>query len=424
MSASSSSETPTADTPAAEPDGEVRSPAAPLAGVLVIDATRHLPGPLCARLLADLGARVIKLEEPGAGDPVRQAIPRLDGRSSLAALLLSGHQSLAIDLKAPDARASVEQLLSHADVLLESFRPGTLERLGLAPRELRQRFPALVICSLSGWGQSGPYAERAGHDLTYQAVAGTLASRPQMPATQTADMIGGWSAATSVIAALYRRRIDGQGCWIDQALLDAAAHANLTGWAGEADGAKEVGQPLLLTGALPIYGLYRTADRGYLALGTLEIKFWRRFCEAAGRPDLVRLPLRAGAEEASRQIAELIAGRSRRQWNELCVAHDLPVEVVLSCREALAHPQVAHRQLLRDAADGLPRLGFPALFDGVRPRGAEHVPDLGEHSRALVEEFDLLIAASSKRRAGIGRRFSLRGWAERRLTGWFGKRRL
>ena len=136
----------------------------PLDGILVVDLSRHLPGPLASRLLADLGARVIKVEEPTYGDPVRQAIPRKDGRSALAALLLAGHESLAFDLKAPKARESFEQLLSHADVLLESFRPGTLARLGLPPDELRRRFPELILCSVSGFGQGGPLAPQAGHD--------------------------------------------------------------------------------------------------------------------------------------------------------------------------------------------------------------------------------------------------------------------
>ncbi|HSL81199.1 MAG TPA: CaiB/BaiF CoA-transferase family protein, partial [Thermoanaerobaculia bacterium] len=162
----------------------------PLRGILVVDLSRHLPGPLAAQLLASLGARVVKVEEPRAGDPVRLAPPvvRTGPRtgtgptSSLAALLLSGVESVALDLKRPGGREVLERLLERADVLLETFRPGTLARLGFPPEELRERFPRLVVCSLSGWGEDGPYAARAGHDLTYQALAGALAPTAATPA--------------------------------------------------------------------------------------------------------------------------------------------------------------------------------------------------------------------------------------------------
>src|SRR5262245_14455405 len=209
---------------------------APLAGLFVVDLTRHLPGPLAARLLADLGARVVKVEEPREGDPVRAAAPLVEGKSPLAAVLLAGVESVALDLKQPAAVEILRGLLARADVLLESFRPGTLDRLGLAPTILRERYPRLVVCSISGWGQEGPYAPRAGHDITYQAIGGALASTASTPPLPVADVVGAWSAVTSVLAALLARERGGPdagGAWIDQALLDAAVHANVTGWAAE-----------------------------------------------------------------------------------------------------------------------------------------------------------------------------------------------
>ncbi len=392
-------------------DGQDKGDDRPLAGLLVVDLSRYLPGPLTTRLLADLGARVIKLEEPKLGDPVRQAIPQKRGQSSLAALLLSGHESLALDLKNPRAAQVVEELLPHADVLVESFRPGTLERLGLAPRRLRQRFPRLVICSLTGWGQDGPRAHRAGHDLTYQAIAGSLAATGSMPAVQVADLVGAWSAVTAILAALYNRQRSGAGCWIDQALLDAAGHANLTAWASEADGPKAVAEALPLTGALPCYDLYPTRDGGLLALGALEPRFWQRFCRAVERRDLLHLQY-SRRPENRHAIAELIRSRNRQEWAELMAEHDLPVDPVLSAAEALAEPQVAHRDLVRRGPDQQLRAGFPALFNDRRPRGGEVVPRLGEHSRNLVEEFGLSAARSRRQRraAGLGRRFSLKRW--------------
>ncbi|HZF12680.1 MAG TPA: CaiB/BaiF CoA-transferase family protein, partial [Thermoanaerobaculia bacterium] len=207
--------------------------ARPLAGVLVVDLSRHLPGPLAAHLLADLGARVVKVEEPVHGDPVRQAPPHRHGQGALATLLLSGVESIALDLKQPAAREVVRRLAGRADVLLESFRPGTLARLGLDPAELRAANPRLVVGSLSGWGQEGPWAGRAGHDLSYQATAGTLAASvggaggPRVPAVTVADLVGAWSVVTAVLAALVERGRSGEGGRIDAALVDAAAHANL-----------------------------------------------------------------------------------------------------------------------------------------------------------------------------------------------------
>ena len=229
--------------------------ASPLAGLRVVDLSRNLPGPLTARLLADLGARVIKVEEPKEGDPVRTAPPVREGIGALGAILLSGVESIALDLKQPAGQEILGRLLERADVLIEGFRPGTMARLGFSPEDLKTRYPRLVVCSISGWGQEGPYAARAGHDLTYQAVAGTLAPGASMPTALQADLTGAWSAATSILAALLERQTTGQGRRIDAALLDAGVHANLVGWASEAGGGKGVGERLPLTGALPCYNV-------------------------------------------------------------------------------------------------------------------------------------------------------------------------
>ncbi len=384
--------------------------AAPLAGYLVVDLSRHLPGPLTARLLADLGARVIKVEEPELGDPVRRAPPARRGRGALAAILLAGVESVALDLKQPAARGVLEQLLARADVLLDSLRPGTLARLGLPPEALGQRHPRLVHCAITGWGQGGPHAARAGHDLTYQALAGTLAATARMPAVQVADVVGAWSAVTAILAALLERERSGRGGQIDAALYDAAGHANLTAWAAEAGGEKAVGQPLPLTGALPCYGLYRTADGGYLALACLEPHFWRRFCQAVDRDDLVAKQYSSDPGIWS-QVAALVARRTRQEWAQLAAEEDLPMEPVLSAAEARRHPQAEARDLLRTGPDGLPRLAFPARFDGARPAAPPTVPELGQHTVSVLAEWDLEAAVLPRRKRrlqGIGKRFSWR----------------
>jgi crotonobetainyl-CoA:carnitine CoA-transferase CaiB-like acyl-CoA transferase len=376
----------------------------------VVDLSRHLPGPLAAHLLADLGARVVKIEEPALGDPVRQAPPRRGATSALAALLLSGVESVALDLKQPAGRRVLAALLERADVLLESFRPGTLERLGFAPDELRARHPRLILCSISGWGPSGPYAARAGHDLTYQALAGTLAPTAGMPAAPLADLTGAWSAVTSICAALVERGRTGEGTHIDVALYDAAVHSNLAAWAAEAGGEKKVGESLQLTGALPCYNLYRTAEGDTLALAALEPHFWERFCQAAGRKDLVKLQYKTSAR-AKRKVAALIRSRTRAEWMELLTREDVPAEIVLSAAEARAHPQAQERGLLAAAPDTLLRAAFPARLGGARPRAGTHMPGLGEHTEPVLEELGL---AEVKKEPGVGKRFS---W-KRMLARW------
>ncbi len=362
---------------------------------------------------------------------MRAAAPLVAGKSPLAAMLLAGVESVALDLKQPAAVEALRGLLARADVLLESFRPGTMARLGLAPQVLRERYPRLVICSLTGWGQGGPYAARAGHDITYQAIGGALAATATAPAIQVADVVGAWSTVSAVLAALLARERrpdaasqraqeadegEGGGAWIDQALLDAAVHANVTGWAAEAAGPREVGEPLPLTGALPCYGVYATRDGGALAVGALEPHFWARFCDAAGRPDLHDLQYATG-ERAHDKVAKLVASRTRDEWAELLAAHDVPAEPVLSAAEALAHPQVAARGVVHRAGDGLPRLGFPARFDDARPRAAETVPELGAHTAAVLAEFGLDAGRSSRqlRAAGIGPQRRAGGWLRRLL---------
>jgi alpha-methylacyl-CoA racemase len=379
----------------------------PLSGTFVLDLSRHLPGPLAARLLADLGARVVKVEEPALGDPVRLSPPVREGVGALGGILLAGVESIALDLKDPGGREVLERLLARADVLLESFRPGTLARLGFPPEELRQRFPGLVICSLTGWGQSGPYKARAGHDVTYQAAAGTLASTASMPAVPVADLIGGWSAATAILAALLERQRTGQGRWIDASLYDAGLHANLIGWSMEVGGAKGVGEPLPLTGGIPCYDIYETADGRLLALGALEPHFWQRFCQAVDRGDLVRRQYSASLR-VRRQVRDLVRGRTLAHWMEVLGGVDVPAEPVLSAAEARSHPQAVERALLSVGPDHQPRLAFPARFDGERPRPGGHSPELGEHTNALLKE--LGVPRDVETSPGVGRRFSLKRW--------------
>jgi crotonobetainyl-CoA:carnitine CoA-transferase CaiB-like acyl-CoA transferase len=386
--------------------------ASPLSGVFVLDLSRHLPGPLAARLLADLGARVIKVEEPAQGDPIRNSPPVREGIGALGAILLAGVESVALDLKAEGGREVLERLIAKADVLIESFRPGTLARLGFPPEELRARHPRLVIASISGWGQDGSYAARAGHDLTYQALAGTLAPTAAMPGVQVADQIGAWSTVTAILAALLERERTGEGKRVDVALLDAGLHANLTAWAAEAEGPRAVGERLPLTGSFPCYNLYETADGRKLALGALEPHFWERFCRLTRREDLNSRQY-SSSLRVRREMKELFRGRTRREWLALLGREDIPVEPVLSAAEARAHPQVAAREMIATGPDRLPRLAFPAHFDGVRPEAGGAVPELGGQTKAVLAEIGAKDLVGAK---GVGRKRSFKRWVKKLLS--------
>jgi crotonobetainyl-CoA:carnitine CoA-transferase CaiB-like acyl-CoA transferase len=356
---------------------------------------------------------VIKVEEPTMGDPLRLSPPLVRGRSALAAMLLAGVESVALDLKRDGAREVLDALLERADVLLEAYRPGTLARLGFPPDELVRRHPRLVLCSLSGWGADGPHAGRAGHDLTYQALAGTLAPTTRMPAVPLADHAGAWAAALAIVAALHRCHATGTGAMIDASLYDAALHTNLVDWAEEAAAPRPAGRPLPLSGSLACYNLYRTADGGTIALACLEPHFWQRFCAAAGRPDLVKLHLDT-RPAAKRRVQELVGSRPRADWEALAAEHDLPLEPVLAAAEAADHPQARHRALVTTGPDGLPRLAYPARIDGERPEAPERLPRLGADTDAVLAELEIELPSGERRAAGVGRRL---GW-KRALARW------
>ncbi len=377
--------------------------AKPLEGVLVVDLSRYLPGPLAAKMLANLGARVIKVEEPEFGDPVRAAPPIERGASTLARLLLAGVESVAMDLGRPQARAALEAILARADVLLESFRPGKLADFGLRPESLTERHPRLIVCSLSGWGGFGPASGRAGHDLTYQAAAGALAATGGMPNLPTADLVGAFAAVSAVNAALVGRERTGRGTVIDASLFDAAAVANLTNVAARSE---KDAEPAPLTGAYPCYRIYETSDGRRFALAALEPRFWQRFCDAIARPGLSRLQYRRDSASHD-SLEEVFAGRTGLEWRDLCHEADVPGDLVATTSEADRSDQMSARGLA--VGDG--RLPFPAILDGRRPSTAAHLPRLGEQTLRVLEEFGLESAGlgrRARRAAGIGRRMTLR----------------
>lgn len=360
----------------------------PLRGVRILDLTRLLPGPFCTWNLSALGAEVLRLEDPHGGEYTRHLPPVTGRHGAMFHVLNRGKRSIVVDLRRPEGVAVARDLIAHHDVLLEGFRPGTLARLGLAPDELREAFPRLVICSITGYGQSGPRATRAGHDLNYQALAGVLAltgepgGPPAMPGLPAADLSAAMQAAFGIAAALLQVERRGEGCWIDVSMCEAvgALSAPVRGMDGFPDG--DARGTAMLNGGLACYNVYRTADGGYLAVAALEPKFWAGVCAAVGHPEWAAIPPLPTPEQAQLigQLSEVIGERTREEWSAVFAEHDVCVEPVLAPAEALAAPHAA----ARGAVEGHGEMRWPAPALGQSPEGDS--PAAGEHTDSALAE--------------------------------------
>ena len=326
----------------------MNGPFQPLRGVIVLDLSRYLPGPLLTRILADLGARVIKVEPP-QGEGLRHVLPDETGVGPAFASLNAGKDSLALNLKLPEGQALCRALVAEADILVESFRPGVMSRLGLDPEALMAEHPQLILCSLSGYGQHTPMRHRAGHDLNYMARSGLLGIQgppqgpPQVPGANVSDVAGGsYPAAMGVLAALLERNQTGVGRWLDVSLTRSVIGFNPVLWSSSLQGTPR-GRDML-TGAAPCYRCYETSDGRYMAVGALEPNFWSNLCRLAEAPELV--PLQYDTRpEAHAQVAKLFAGKTQQEWVDLVGDHDVCLEPVLSPDEAMADPAIEATQV-------------------------------------------------------------------------------
>ena len=368
-----------------------------LEGVKVLDLSRLLPGPFLTMLLADLGADVIKVEAPGAGDYLRAMFPGKQGMSGRFLAVNRNKRSLVLDLKTAPGKDAFLRMVAQADVVVESFRPGVMDRLGLGYEALRRANPRVVLCSISGFGKDGPYQERAGHDIGYVALTGMLAmggaagGAPAMPGTQVADLAGGalWGV-TGILGALLGRERTGEGAHLDISMTEGAL-ALLTAELGNLDSAPRARPSRgnqALNGGLACYRIYETADGKYLAVGALEPKFWLALNQAIGRPgnpaELVAPP---GKQEAiAAEIAAIFRTRTRDDWMADLASHDCCVEPVLELDEVAGHP--LHQA--RGVFFSLPGEGGADVLQ-VRtplgmPAGRRLAPRLGQHSREVLAE--------------------------------------
>lgn len=366
-----------------------------LAGLRVLDLSTLLPGPFCTMLLRDFGADVIKIERPGGGDPLRHWATPEGELDQAFGTLNRGKRSVVLNLQHPQGREAFLRLASSADVVLEQFRPGVMARLGLDYETLRSVNPRLVYCSLTGYGQTGPYAHLPGHDLNYVGLAGILGlmGTPVPLGLQAADVVGGLMAALGIMLALAERERSGLGQWVDISMLDGALSTLVLALARHlGSGRQAVPGGELLTGGVPWYGVYETADGRHIALGALEEKFWAAFCRAVDRPEWIALHGTTGPELQGlrEELQALFRSRSLAHWLADMKEVDTCLTPVLRLEELPADPQVQHRQMIiQGPAPGggtTPMPGIPIKLSRSPGQAAGAAPLLGEHSAEVLRE--------------------------------------
>jgi alpha-methylacyl-CoA racemase len=385
----------------------------PLQGTRVLDLSRLLPGPYASLVLADLGADVVKVEDPSGGDYLRWMPPMAGEQSGWFHALNRNKRSLALDLRRPEGPATLLRLARRFDVVLESFRPGVMARLGLGYEALSAGNPGLVLCSISGYGQDGPYRDRAGHDIDYVALAGVLAvngppDRPVPLGVQVADVAGGsWPAVAGILAALLGRSANGKGAWVDVAMAEGAlAMMALQQGAADAEGRALRRGGEQLNGGSACYGVYRAKDGGFVALGALEPKFFRAFCAAVGRPELGDAQFDGDGAGPRAEVEAIFATRTRDEWGAFAALHDVCVMPVLVGDEPRRDPQLVHRGSFIEVATPWEGRAMPGLASPVRIRGVDAplrpAPRIGADSDAVLAEsgFDA-VEVASLRSAGV-----------------------
>ncbi len=366
----------------------------PLAGIRVLDLTRLLPGPMATRHLADMGADVIKIEDREAGDYARRMGRMGEGMSDFFRLVNRNKRAVRLDLKRPQGREVFLRLAKGADVVVEGFRPGVMAKLGIDNDALAAVNPRLVYCSITGYGQYGPYADRAGHDINYIGYAGVgdqigTADAPIVPNFQIADLLGGALAPVmGILAALIDAKSSGRGRHVDVAMTDAVfAHA-IFPLLGFLEHGKTPGRGTsMLDGGLPCYNVYRTRDSRWMAVGALERKFWETLCDILGCPELKGKHIVYGGEArpVKERLAAAFASRTQHEWSEVFARADCCVSPILTVDEALENEQLRARGMAI-VKEGLPQLAPPVKFSEFECAIVRPAPRSGQHTDEVLRE--------------------------------------
>src|SRR4051812_37675118 len=369
-----------------------------LEGIKVLDLSRLLPGGFCSLLLADFGAEVLKVEDTGMGDYIRWSPPYYDGaeESSKSALFLSlnrGKRSIRLNLKHEKGKEVLLKLVREYDVVLESFRPGVLDRLGVGYERMREENPGIVYCAISGYGQDGPNRDRSGHDMNYLGLIGLLGltgdkdGPPVQPAGQIADIGGGaLMAAFGILAALH----SGEGQMVDVSMADGSlSWLAMVAARYFADGVVPKRGTLELAGGLICYRPYACSD-GYVTLGALEPKFWQAWCRGVDREDLVERQFERPGSGAHAEVERIFLSRTRAEWEQFASQHDCCLEPVLDLDEALDSELVRAREMVVEldqpgVAEPVRQLGIPIKLSETPGSVRSPGPALGEHTREVLQ---------------------------------------
>ena len=366
----------------------------PLQSIRVLDLSRLLPGPFCTMILADFGAEVIKIEEPKLGDYARFYEPKVDEYGAMFHSLNRNKKSVALNLKAEEDKQKFLQLVKDADVLVESFRPGVMERLGLNYEILKEINPRLIYCAITGYGQTGPYAKLPGHDINFISYAGLLHlmgerdGKPLVPAVQVGDIGGGaYPAVVGILLALQEREKSGEGQFVDISMLDGVLswlQATLPNYLQAGEDVKRGEQ--MLSGGLACYEVYQTKDSRWLSVGALEPKFWQAFCETIGKPDFIG-KLNAPIDEQYRmkhEIQSIIFTKTLDEWMELFKKVEACVSPVLDFSEVVEHPQVQAREMILEKHNQK-YIGIPIKLSRTPGSIKTKAPKLGEHNDEFLQ---------------------------------------
>lgn len=355
----------------------------PLKGVIVLDLTRLLPGAICTLFLADMGATVIKIEDPSAGDYARWTPPLLDGQGAFFRASNRNKQSVVIDLKHAEGQAVLHRLAQDADVVVEGFRPNVTARLSADYATLSGINPRLVYASLSGWGQTGDYAEKSGHDMNYVALSGLLGGMrtPQPLGGQIADVGGAYAAAFGIATSLFARERTGVGAYLDIALFEAAMPFGMYQWVESVVAGAKGGQGSL-TGGVAFYDVYASADGIPMTFAPIEPKFWANFCGAVQRPDWVARHIDASIKE---ELIALFASKPASVWDALLTDADCCFSLITPPERLTDDPQVRARDMAGIGADGVPYMRSP-VHTGEEHPTIGRAPNWGEHTRTVLQQ--------------------------------------
>jgi len=370
-----------------------------LQGFKMLDLSRLLPGPYCSLLLGDLGMEVLKIEDLEQGDYMRKMGPVREEDSGYFLAINRNKRSMRLNLKIQEGKEIFYKLIESYDIVLESFRPGVMGRLGIGYEELRKKNPRVILCSLSGYGQDGPYQERSGHDVNYIGLGGVLEltgekdKSPVIPAVQIADLgAGGMMAAIAILAAALHREKTGEGQFLDISMLDGVI-SWLSIHAGKflLDGDLPMRGQMHLAGRYACYQVYPTKNGRHMSLGALEPKFWKNFCETIGRRELIPKQFIEGDEQVRiiEEIRSLFKTKTQKEWVDLFRNVDACCEPILTLEEVFAHPQVLHREMVKEfehPVEGRFRaVGNPIKSSGFHFETRTPPPRWGEHTLEVLK---------------------------------------